>query len=118
MASRPRPARRAAEATARRPAPPVPLAAIAVPGLPLIALYGVGLVSPVSLVAIPTTLFLAVYLGSMARGDPGAARPGPAGRRSRDGRHAVMLAYCGWALAVPAAIIAVVTVTGSIRRSR
>ena len=41
------------------------LAAIAGTGLPLIALYGVGLVSPVSLVAIPTTLFLTVYLGSM-----------------------------------------------------
>ncbi|MGA9831121.1 MAG: hypothetical protein WBQ71_08370, partial [Trebonia sp.] len=94
------------------------LAAIAGAGLPLIALYGVGLVSPVSLVAIPTTLFLTVYLGSMLAATRVlhgltrlAAVPATAAT-------AVMLAYCGWALAVPAAIIAVVTVTGSIRRSR
>ena len=94
------------------------LAAIAGTGLPLIALYGVGLVSPVSLVAIPTTLFLTVYLGSMlaaARVLRGLARLAALPATAAT---AIMLAYCGWALAVPAAIIAVVTVTGSIRRSR
>jgi len=111
----------AGEADGRRPRPPgrlLLLAAIAATGLPLIALYGVGLVSPVSLVAIPTTLFLTVYLGSMlaaTRVLHGLARLAAVPATAAT---AVMLAYCGWALAVPAAIIAVVTVTGSIRRSR
>ena len=112
----------AGEADGRRPRPPgrllLLLAAIAGTGLPLIALYGVGLVSPVSLVAIPTTLFLTVYLGSMlaaTRVLHGLARLAAVPATAAT---AVMLAYCGWALAVPAAIIAVVTVTGSIRRSR
>src|SRR5262249_23818926 len=43
---------------ARRPAPRL-LAAIAASGLLLTTLYGLGLVSPASLVAIPTALFLA-----------------------------------------------------------
>jgi amino acid efflux transporter len=110
-----------AEADGRRPRPPgrlLLLAAIAGTGLPLIALYGVGLVSPVSLVTIPTTLFLTVYLGSMlaaTRVLHGLARLAAVPATAAT---VVMLAYCGWALAVPAAIIAVVTVTGSIRRSR
>jgi amino acid efflux transporter len=94
------------------------LAAIAVSGLPLIGLYGLGLVSPVSLVTIPTTLFLAVYLGSMlaaTRVLRGAARLAAVPATAAT---LVMLAYCGWALAVPAAIVTVVTVSGSIRRSR
>jgi amino acid efflux transporter len=109
------------EADGRRPRPPgrlLLLAAIAGTGLPLIALYGVGLVSPVSLVAIPTTLFLTVYLGSMlaaTRVLHGLARLAAVPATAAT---VVMLAYCGWALAVPAAIIAIVTVTGSIRRSR
>ncbi|MGH3214647.1 MAG: APC family permease [Trebonia sp.] len=117
---RPASAARAAagEASGRRPGRLLLLAAIAGTGLPLIALYGVGLVSPVSLVAIPTTLFLTVYLGSMlaaARVLHGLARLAAVPATAAT---AIMLAYCGWALAVPAAIIAVVTVTGSIRRSR
>jgi amino acid efflux transporter len=85
---------------ADRPAPRF-LAAIAVSGLLLITLYGLGLVSPASLVAIPTTLFLAVYLGSMIS----AARVlrGPARLAAVPAAIAVavMLAYCGWALATP-----------------
>ena len=58
--------------------------------------------------------------GQHAGGDQGAARPGLARLAAvpATAATAIMLAYCGWALAVPAAIIAVVTVTGSIRRSR
>jgi amino acid efflux transporter len=72
----------------------------------------------VSLVAIPTTLFLAVYLGSMlaaARVLHGPARVAavPAAAAT-----AIMLAYCGWALAIPAAIIVIVRGSGSIRRWR
>jgi len=102
----------------RRPARLLLLAAIAGTGLPLIALYGVGLVSPVSLVAIPTTLFLTVYLGSMLAATRVLRGPARLAAIPATAATAVMLAYCGWALAVPAAIIMIVTVTGSIRRSR
>jgi amino acid efflux transporter len=102
----------------RRPARLLLLAAIAGTGLPLIALYGVGLVSPVSLVAIPTTLFLTVYLGSMLAATRVLRGPARLAAIPATAATAVMLAYCGWALAVPAAIIVIVTVTGSIRRSR
>ena len=106
------------EANGRRPGRLLLLAAIAGTGLPLIALYGVGLVSPVSLVAIPTTLFLMVYLGSMLAATRVLDGPARLAAIPATAATAIMLAYCGWALAVPAAIIAVVTVTGSIRRSR
>jgi amino acid efflux transporter len=80
------------------------LASIAAAGLLLITLYGFGLVSTASLVALPTTLFLCAYLGSMAA----AARMlrGAARRAAIPAAVAVvvMLAYCGWALAVPAVI--------------
>ncbi|HLH82235.1 MAG TPA: amino acid permease [Trebonia sp.] len=91
----------------RRPAPRF-LAAIAGSGLLLITLYGVGVVSPASLVAIPTALFLAVYLASMAA----AVRVlrGPARRAAVPAAAAVaaVLACCGWALAVPALVAAAV----------
>jgi amino acid efflux transporter len=106
------------EANGRRPGRLLLLAAIAATGLPLIALYGVGLVSPVSLVAIPTTLFLTVYLGSMLAATRVLRGPARLAAIPATAATAIMLAYCGWALAVPAAIIAIVTVTGSIRRSR
>jgi amino acid efflux transporter len=85
------------------------LAAIAGSGLLLITLYGLGLVSPASLVAIPTTLFLSVYLGCMVA----AARVlgGPARRAAVPAALAVlvMLGFCGWALAAPVAVVLAVT---------
>src|SRR5260370_8344661 len=42
------------------------LAAITATGLLLIILYGLRIVSTAALVAVPTALFLAVYLGAMA----------------------------------------------------
>jgi amino acid efflux transporter len=80
------------------------LAAITVSGLPLITLYGLGVVSPASLVAIPTALFLAVYLGCMlsaSRVLNGTARLAaiPAAAAV-----VIMLGYCGWVLAAPAAV--------------
>jgi amino acid efflux transporter len=115
-----RPAADGANGRPRLPGRLLLLAAIAGTGLPLIALYGVGLVSPVSLVAIPTTLFLTVYLGSMLAATRVLRGHGPArlAAMPATAATAAMLAYCGWALAVPVAIITVVTVTGSIRRSR
>jgi amino acid efflux transporter len=80
------------------------LAAIGVAGLVLITLYGLRIVSTAALVAVPSTLFLAVYLGAMTA----AARVlrGPARLAAVPAALAVavMLAFCGWALALPAAV--------------
>jgi amino acid efflux transporter len=102
---------------ARRPAPRF-LAAIGASGLLLITLYGIGLVNPASLVAIPTSLFLAVYLASMAaavRVLPGLARWAaiPAAAAV-----AVMLSYCGWALAIPAVVAVAVISRCRVRANR
>jgi amino acid efflux transporter len=80
------------------------LAAIAVAGLLLILGYGLGIVSIGALVEVPTVLFLTVYLGAMSA----AARVlhGPARLAALPAGLAVtvMLGFCGWALALPAAI--------------
>jgi len=92
------------------------LAAIAGTGLPLIGLYGLGLVSPVSLVAIPTTLFLTVYLGSMVAAVRVVRGPARWAAVPATAAVAVMLGYCGWALAVPALIVlAVFAVRRNVR---
>jgi len=101
----------------RRPAARL-LAAIAASGLLLITAYGLGLASPASLVAIPTTLFLSVYLGCMAT----AARllPGPARWAALAAGLAVlvMLGYSGWALVIPVVVIAAAAVRPARRRPR
>jgi amino acid efflux transporter len=111
--TRPKPAGNAGRA---RPAP-LFLAAVAASGLLLITLYGLGLVSPAALVAIPTTLFLAVYLGSMVA----AVRVlrGPARWAAVPASLAVlvMLACCGWALALPA-VVAVAVLGRRLGQSR
>jgi amino acid efflux transporter len=89
----------------RRPAPMLwLLAAIAAAGLLLITAYGLRIVAAAELVAVPTALFLAVYLGAMAA----AARllRGPARLAALPGALAVavMLGFCSWALAIPAAV--------------
>jgi amino acid efflux transporter len=89
----------------RRPAPTRQLlTAIAVTGLLLIVLYGLRIVGAAALVAVPTALFLTVYLGAMAA----AVRllRGPARLAAVPGALAVtaMLGFCGWALALPAII--------------
>ncbi len=80
------------------------LTAIAAAGLVLITLYGAGLVTTTWLVALPTTLFLSVYLAAMIAaivGLRGIARAAaiPAGLAV-----VVMLAYCGWLIAIPAIV--------------
>jgi amino acid efflux transporter len=105
---RPRAARPGA-GTSPDPAPPSPaprfLAAVAVSGLAVISLYGAGWASPAALVALPTSLFLVVYLGCMVS----AARvlPGPARWAAAPAAVivAVVLCYCGWALFAPLAVI-------------
>jgi amino acid efflux transporter len=89
----------------RRSAPRLRLlAAITAAGLLLITGYGLRIVSTAALVAVPTALFLTVYLGAMAA----AARVlrGPARRAALPAALAVtvMLGFCGWALAIPAAV--------------
>jgi amino acid efflux transporter len=88
-----------------RPAPRLRLlAAIAVAGLLLITAYGLRIVSAAALVAVPTALFLTVYLGAMTA----ALRVlrGPARLAAWPGALAVlaMLGFSGWALALPAVI--------------
>jgi amino acid efflux transporter len=101
-----------------RPAPRF-LAVVAGSGLAVIALYGAGLVSPAALVALPTTLFLVVYLGCMASASRvlrGRARLAAAPATVIV---AVVLSYCGWALLAPAAVIVGVAAAGSLaKRSR
>ncbi|HEX4291279.1 MAG TPA: APC family permease [Trebonia sp.] len=86
-----------------RPAPRF-LAAIAVSGLLLITLYGLGVVSTASLVTIPTTLFLAVYLGSMVAAVRVMRGPARWAAVPASAAVVVMLACCGWALALPALV--------------
>ena len=92
------------------------LAAIGLAGLLLIGLYGLGMVGTAALVAVPTVLFLTVYLGAMAaavrvlRGRVRLAAA-PAGLAV-----AVMLGFCGWALALPAGIALAVFWRPAVRR--
>ncbi len=83
---------------------PLFLITIAATGLVLIIAYGFKLVSTASLVTLPTTLFLTVYLGSMLA----AARVlrGPVKLAAYVASLAVlaMLPYCSWALLAPAAV--------------
>jgi len=88
------------------------LAAIGAAGLLLITLYGLRIVGTAALVTVPTVLFLTVYLGAMAaavRVLHGRVRLAavPAGLAV-----AVMLGFCGWALALPAAIALAVFLRG------
>jgi amino acid efflux transporter len=87
-------------------APPGPrfLAAVAASGLLLITLYGFGVVSPAALVAIPTTLFLAVYLGSMVSAVRVLRGPARWAAVPATAAVAIMLACGGWALALPALV--------------
>jgi amino acid efflux transporter len=91
-------------AAAGRPAPRL-LAAIAGSGLALISLYGLGLASPAALVAIPTTLFLVVYLGCMTSAVRVLRGPARLAAAPAAVIVAVVLAYCGWALLAPLAVI-------------
>jgi len=76
-----------------------------VAGVVLFAGDAVGFVGTARLVALPTALFLAVYLGCMVSGVRvlrGSVRFAAAGSAVAV---AVVLAFCGWAL-VPAALVA------------
>jgi amino acid efflux transporter len=89
--------------------PQLLLAAIAASALLLITLYGLGILSTVSLVMLPTALFLAVYLACMLA----AVRVLDGLVRAAASMAAlavlVMLPYCGWSLTAPAAIAVVLS---------
>jgi len=93
------------------------LTATGVAGLLLITLYGLRIVGTAALVAVPTVLFLTVYLGAMAaaarvlRGRVRLAAV-PAGVAV-----AVMLGFCGWALVLPVAVALVVFLGSAFRPS-
>jgi len=80
------------------------LAAIAAIGFPLITLYGAGLISVTPLVAIPTTLFLAVYLGCMVAAIRLLRGLGRAAAVPAAVAVAALLLFCGWTLAGPALV--------------
>jgi amino acid efflux transporter len=94
------------------------LAAVAASGLLLITLYGFGGVSPAALVAIPTTLFLAVYLGSMVSAVRVLRGPARWAAIPASVAVAVMLACSGWALALPALVAVAVTGWRRVGRRR
>jgi amino acid efflux transporter len=85
------------------------LAAIAASALLLITLYGLGIVNTVSLVTLPTSLFLAVYVACMlaaVRILGGLVRTAAITAALAV---VVMLPYCGWSLTAPAAIAVVLS---------
>lgn len=92
------------------------LAASALAGLVVIGLYAAGLVGTTQLIGLPTTLFLVVYLGCTVS----AARTLRGGTRVAAVVSAlavlVVLAFCGWPLAVAAAVTGAAVVTR--RRAR
>ena len=86
------------------------LVTIAAAGLLLITLYGLGLVSTAALVAGPTALFLFVYLGCMTAAARVLRGPARAAAIPATLAVTVMLAFCGWALAIPAVIALAVAI--------
>jgi amino acid efflux transporter len=77
---------------------------VAVSGLAMIALYGLGLASPAALVALPTTLFLVVYLGCMTSAVRVLRGPARLAAAPAAVIVALVLGYCGWALLAPALV--------------
>jgi amino acid efflux transporter len=104
--------RLAAGRAARQPAQPGPagqprrglLAVIGAAGLLLIGLYAAHLVSTAALVALPTTMFLCVYLACMASASRVLAGPARVAAVPAFAAVAAMLAFCGWALIAAAAV--------------
>ena len=92
------------------------LAASALAGLVVIGLYAAGLVGTTQLIGLPTTLFLVVYLGCTVS----AARTLRGWTRGAAVASAlavlVVLAFCGWPLAVAAAVTGAAVLTR--RRAR
>jgi amino acid efflux transporter len=80
------------------------LAVIGAAGLLLIGLYAAHLVSTAALVALPTTMFLCVYLACMASARRVLAGPARVAAVPAFAAVAAMLAFGGWALIAAAAV--------------
>src|SRR6266700_1389259 len=109
--------RRPGQQRHRRPARPF-LALIAAAGLLSIGLYSLRLVTTAQLVTLPTTLFLAVYLGctvSAARTLAGRARYAALPALAAV---IVVLLFSGWALAITAAVAATAALAAPSRAER
>jgi amino acid efflux transporter len=88
------------------------LAACALVGLVVIALYTAKLVNTTQLIGLPTTLFLVVYLGCTVSGGRtlhGWARGAAVGAALAV---LVVLAFCGWPLVLAGLVAAAAAVTG------
>jgi amino acid efflux transporter len=98
------PAGREAASEVDRARSPGFLAMIGVAGAVLITLNGFGLASVAALVVAPTALFLTVYLACMLAAARVLRRPLRRIAVVAALAVAIMLAYCGWALAIPAIV--------------
>jgi amino acid efflux transporter len=92
------------------------LAAIGAAGLLLITLYGLRLVSTAALVAVPSTLFLVVYLGAMTAAVRVLRGPVRLAALPALVAVAVMLGFCGWALALPVVVALAVSGRDWVRK--
>ena len=80
------------------------LAVMAVGGLLLIGLYALNVVSAAALVALPTTMFLSVYLACTASAARILAGPARIAAVPAFLAVAAMLPFCGWAVGAAAAV--------------
>jgi amino acid efflux transporter len=94
------------------------LAAITAAGLLLITLYGLRIVNTAGLVAVPTALFLAVYLGATVAAARALRGPGRLAAVPAALAVIIMLGFCGWALAVTAAVTLALLLAHSVRLGR
>jgi amino acid efflux transporter len=77
---------------------------IAAAGLTLIGLYALHIVSTAGMVALPTTMFLCVYLGCTVSAVRILTGPARIAAIPAAAAVAAMMAWCGWALAAAAAV--------------
>jgi amino acid efflux transporter len=89
---------------------------IAAAGLTLIGLYALHIVSTAGMVALPTTMFLCVYLGCTVSAVRILTGPARIAAIPAAAAVAAMMAWCGWALAAAAAV-AVAAALGTRTRS-
>jgi amino acid efflux transporter len=88
------------------------LAAAAVSGLIELALYSRGVVTTAQLITVPTTLFLAVYLGCMLAAIRLLAGRLRVAAALALGLVVIVLVFSGWALVIAGLVAGVATLTG------
>jgi amino acid efflux transporter len=80
------------------------LVCIALIGMALIGLYAGGIIGTEELVAVPTTLFISVYVGCTVSASRVLSGPARAAAIPSAVAVTVVLAFCGWWVSVPAVI--------------